>query len=1289
MGNNSGNTREKDEVGQKKSDWTTIDSAIKSFINFKLNKWENLDYYNAVSWDLENFFTWKFKEEFIKYTQWNKDFKNIKIEEIENKKWVFVQEIMSFWIPYESKRNALKEIIKREYEDSVNNIDSNNTINFKIKNLGVKNLEELIENWGKRDSFIKSLFKNKAPVKKDFLSFMENMKIDYEKLSKEQFEALISIRNWDYIDQDQLTHILSLFKNDLEAKQNIVKTFYSSISLKKLKTLWVITDKEATEAIKKLINENESLKKYKNHLNQDENQTILDKIDLEDIIIPTYLFPESVLDRILDKDLLSTLEKEYNKLIDEVRSKEEKMKFQLDNSWKITPDFIKKVKENEQLSKKISWIEKLKNWVVFKTAIKNEHWEEEAGYFRIDWLDTGVIYETKTLTISNLTNGWWIFKNENNIYPELLTYDIFYKFLEKLENWIFIEGDVFGEKIKKWEIKQEINENEINTLEELNEKLDEEDEKWKQYKVEVGMSFETTKSGPEHSEKWVFSITKIDKNSGKIWITNWQNEEWPFTYVQFFNWFQAQIWDNWWRIQSVNNVEWFLSAIQNNSDEKLKKWFKELIVHNSKIIPQDRKDDKDFGWIEYFVWDDKKAIRITEIKDWKVKLSTGEYTEWLMKKNKKTDKDEKQPDSYKQKGKESWIWYEMFYLLVKNYKSVPKIPVKPVKQEAEKDWPAVKWWLFKSYLAGKSVFDLVKWWKQFIDAIKHKLEQWSKLKAAEFAYSLWKNLHLPDDMLLDLKSSVQKSNHSVMEEIMWEISNLGWSDRMDRIRSVLENNWSQIYELQAVLLVTLKKYWILYPGWLSQYKWSYFWYKRFWWVVNDKKFLEIKKNIEWSWEQFTEETLLREYFREPEVKARYNIKELFWIDIKNSWREWRESQIDTWNKDTKGLLTLDARIEYAVNKLKAWEYYHVVSAIKNIWWKWWSWVEMNKIPFLLLMSGATKRLSQDEVSELRWHFISWQSFPALWFINSWENIKLFQDVILKLSEWQWWKMAEDAKKLVKKERSGNYSEKELVWDLAKFWDEYWAILSPKLTLTKDPEIFLKKDEPGNIEYKLYYDSLKWMTTDDWYNLDKKDALWNHVYDYDHSLMALTWVKQFLEKWISSIRHDWTMDKHSSHIFEQVIKWMKNIKNYSSKDSKKDEVYKKKLYFEYTKGIMEFLSEKISNIESFMETDTWITLLNQWIPLDLLSKDNKSDIPMKERIRDWHFDWKINIWLQKYLSWWAKISKKSAKDTTNVFEWKIEDILSRDIKQHIVQKSKKKKRKVNENDLNEEDWSMAA
>jgi hypothetical protein len=34
------------------------------------------------------------------------------------------------------------------------------------------------------------------------------------------------------------------------------------------------------------------------------------------------------------------------------------------------------------------------------------------------------------------------------------------------------------------------------------------------------------------------------------------------------------------------------------------------------------------------------------------------------------------------------------------------------------------------------------------------------------------------------------------------------------------------------------------------------------------------------------------------------------------------------------------------------------------------------------------------------------------------------------------------------------------------------MLSPKLTMTKDPEIFLKKDESGYEEYKIYHDSIR-------------------------------------------------------------------------------------------------------------------------------------------------------------------------------------------------------------------------
>jgi hypothetical protein len=38
----------------------------------------------------------------------------------------------------------LKEIIKREYEDSINNIDASNTINYNSNKLSIKELEEII-----------------------------------------------------------------------------------------------------------------------------------------------------------------------------------------------------------------------------------------------------------------------------------------------------------------------------------------------------------------------------------------------------------------------------------------------------------------------------------------------------------------------------------------------------------------------------------------------------------------------------------------------------------------------------------------------------------------------------------------------------------------------------------------------------------------------------------------------------------------------------------------------------------------------------------------------------------------------------------------------------------------------------------------------------------------------------------------------------------------------------------------------------------------------------------------
>lgn len=1275
MGNISNNTwntqTEKSEVGQKKSEWTMVNKAIKAFIKSKLNQWNNLDYYNAISEKLDSFFSDEFKKEFIKYIEWNKDFKDIKIEEIENKKGVFVEEIMSFWVPYESKRNALKEIIKREYEDSINNIDASNTINYNSNKLSIKELEEIIWSWVKRDLFIKKIFKNNIPEKKDFLSFMENLKIDYKKLNEEQIEALVTIKNWNYINQDQLKQVLSLFKKDLEAKQNIIKSFMPTISLQKLIDLWIITNKEADNSLEKLINENEKLMKFKAHLTDE--KWILEKINYEDIIIPTYLFPENVLDNILYKDWLHVLEKEYNKIIDENNSKDEINKFKLDNQWKITPDFIKKVQENPNLANKISGIEKLKNWVIFKTII-GEPWQEQVWYFRIDEIDTWVILETKTLKITNLTKAWWIVKNADKLDWERITYDVFYKFLEKSKKWIFVEKENFEEEKKAGKITEEIEDNEINSLEDLNQKLDEIDDKWTQFKAEVWMSFETINSGAKWWEYWVFSISKINKDSKQIWITNWQNEEWPFSFAEFFSWFKNQTWK---RFISVKNQEWFLNAVQNHSDEKTKKWFKDIMVSDNKFIPQNRKDDKDFEWIKYFVGKDWESLHIEEIKDWKVKLSTWKYTEWLPKK----DSNEKEADTYKW-SKSSWVWYEMMYYFIQKNKCVPKIPEKPVEKENDKSIPSLKMWLFKSWIAGKSVFDLVKWWKQFIDAIKHNLEQWSKLKASQFAYSLWKAFHLPEDMLLNLKSSAEKADKWTMEEIVNEIGNLGWIDRIKRIRTVLLNWGSQSYEMQAILIVTLKKYWNLYPGsgkdfWLNQYRWSYLWYKRFWWKVNDDFFLKTKKDLEANWEQFTEESLLREYFKNDNVKEQLNLRHLFWIDVRSAWKEWRDSQVETWDKDTNALLTTNARIKYAIWKIKWWEYYHVVSALKNIWWKGWSAVEMNKIPFILLMGWITKNLSQDEIKILKNNFIWWLNFPALWFIDSGDRINLFQDVVLKLSKWT--DAENDAKEIVKMERTWDYDKEKFIEKISKFWDNHWGMLSPKLTMTKDPEIFLKKDESGYEEYKIYHDSIRWIMTWNDFKIDQWQ-IWNDIYNYDHSSMAITWIRQFMKKWVR-MQTNWKISNESwEKIFDSVIEWLKDIKNLKiDKDEKKNEEYKKIMFKEYYGEIYSFLIKESIDIAKFNRTEYGRKLRHLWLIFD----ENKDVEIESDWFKKWKYDFLINKAYVSYNDWWPKDKDEpKTKKITNIFEWKIDNIIEK--LENPEKHTKSKKEKDSESSADEEE-----
>ena len=691
-----------------------------------------------------------------------------------------------------------------------------------------------------------------------------------------------------------------------------------------------------------------------------------------------------------------------------------------------------------------------------------------------------------------------------------------------------------------------------------------------------------------------------------------------------------------------------LSAINTNWDSKVAEWYKELVFEEGKFSPHDRKEEKWFEWVKYFISNKgKKAIYIEEIKDWKVKLSEWEYTE--------SSKWEK--DKYKW-TKAAWYWLEIMYFLIQRDKLTPKIPSKPVEPTSAKDMPKLKAWLFKSWLQWFSITDMVKWSKQFTDFIKHKLEQWSKVNSSKFAVKIWKALHLPEDVMLDLNSIVRSADKKNMGEITWEIGDLSPLERIKRINKIVTNAWSPTYELQAAMIVALSKFWHLYP-WMVENEWSYLWYQRFGWKPNDEFFTKTKKKLIDEWKQFTEEALVILFLKEASTCKRLNISTSFWWEAKKAWKEWREWWQKSWEWDTESMKRVEPRINHAISEIKVWKIYNTFWILKPIWWKWWDAQQMNKIPFLLVMAWTTKKLNEDEIRTMTNYYWWWYPFSALWFWKDDHSIALFQSIIIKLSGTISPEAKKAAENMVAKQKyfEKNWYDKEdeykkFIDEVVAFWDSYWSALSPKLSITWDPEIFLKKDEPNNAEYAEYYNVLSSRIEAAGYELNK---WWfeEWFYNYNHSSPALQNVEKFLSKSVS-LSTQWVVSNQNwKDVFNSVIAWIKDIKNKNfSEDKIEDKKYKLKIYQEYYRWVYAFVKAQTAwNMgTNFAKTEFWEALIKLWFNL-------KEDLDA-DQMRAWIYNDKINWYFENYLHSWSNVqSIWSVKKTKNVFEDKISTMVN--------------------------------
>lgn len=145
-------------------------------------------------------------------------------------------------------------------------------------------------------------------------------------------------------------------------------------------------------------------------------------------------------------------------------------------------------------------------------------------------------------------------------------------------------------------MEEKVLRDDINTLDDLNNALDNIDPEGKMYPIQKGSSVQV--GAPNDGDDFhVFRIKTVNPEKGTIAVSDGNSQE-IMTFQEFFDNFESKKEAT--RIQNLETPEDFLKAIQANSPKKSK--FEGIIYDSERgiFLPEDKKGDKDYPGILQF-----------------------------------------------------------------------------------------------------------------------------------------------------------------------------------------------------------------------------------------------------------------------------------------------------------------------------------------------------------------------------------------------------------------------------------------------------------------------------------------------------------------------------------------------------------------------------------------------------------------------------------------------------------------------------------------------------------------
>lgn len=1109
---------------------------------------------------------------------------------------------------YKTRRLGMKKLIQKYFDVSEEGYSRD--IESKIVSLSHDQLKEYSRSSEKIRIFFREAWITE-PQKRNIKWFLEWLDIDW-KLASLPLEKRNEIK-WEITDTIQGTSLSSpnfarkindlihrLLREgvfDSMQKKELILAFLPTIKLSEIKAYGLMTETEIENYIK-----TELIADIDNTHKAEALRQITAR--LGDIEIPTSklkLSKTEVLDTILrngDFERFARELQDFHHLWGE------------NTIWdfETLSDLIK-----TELAEKVSWVENFSAGNIL--VLHGKKWtQDEIQYHEIVSTRSENPPHEKLTFYNRGGNGIY---SSSEVRPEYQTYKDFYellknpKFVSRVE---FVPKTQFDEKVESGEVSQVEGEYHFEVLntswnyntERLRQAIDILDTNGKKYWFEKWVTFRTEWTLQNGGDD-LYTIVSIDEQKlpwGEIMLSNIWGKQEKLNFEQFFEtWKQKKT--N--RAAKVNSWEELVSDVGGEASLWTQVKFRDGVLMNEEY------KDKSKQKVEFLVsensisfWGDTNLIQIHSIS-W----NTAEISFWKY-------KDKVLPDSRK-----NILWKPANYSVSKDKLSVSLGMLAVWSKEAKLEWRNLKGENIQEKLPDEAklkdevlsnylnnfanISSLLAAWKMWTENMKNYFEDETNEQAMKLASKL---PVFSDEQRSSMKMRLEQSEKKSTDDALEKLKVLDSAPATELVAKWLTNKHTTESRKVAALLYMLEKYGVLYEKKaMMKHKGTFLFYTAFWWTVWDELYNLHKEECRNAGKQFLEEDLI--YKLISQKCKDWKLRGRLYKEVENIMWKWLTDEMEKWKSDAEKKGTYQEKEDFAFGELQDGWYPNAMWAYEEMVGKWNTPQRLNKLPFVMLMSGAASSFS----AQLTNKFKLWNLVLTTFFTHNSHHTALFQRVVWHLcndiknhpSLWNTYgDILKDFEKNITSQKWNTQAER--IKASKEFYEKYedvlgWALLmlnTQKSGPETEFETWIRDKSDTNPDYKEYawlidigFDAWK-----DKFFWEQEALLRDAFYLATKENGWMTWIntQKFVEKFMQP--QSWGVWFRNNEMWKLVWKEITNKIDYIV-ESDTDEVYKRTRIWDIIAEMMDGLSGTYAQnpfeLEKILtnQASVFYSRFNQW------------------------------------------------------------------------------------------------